>query len=50
MIKTYKYTEVSESEIFGRVVPEVDVAAIVADIIANVRKNGEIRQSKARLP
>ncbi|MBO5845800.1 MAG: histidinol dehydrogenase [Clostridia bacterium] len=41
MIKTYKYGEVSDSEIFSRVVPEVDVAAIVADIIANVRKNGD---------
>lgn len=41
MIKTYKYTEVSESEIFSRVVPELDVEAIVADIIANVRKNGD---------
>ena len=41
MIKTYKYGEVAESEIFSRVVPEVDVAAIVADIIANVRSNGD---------
>ena len=41
MIKRYKYGEVAESEIFSRVVPEVDVAAIVADIIANVRSNGD---------
>lgn len=41
MIKIYKYGEVSDSEVFGRVVPEVDVAAIVSDIIANVRKNGD---------
>ncbi len=41
MIKIYKYGEVSDGEIFSRVVPEVDVAAIVSDIIANVRKSGD---------
>ncbi|MBE6530824.1 MAG: histidinol dehydrogenase [Ruminococcaceae bacterium] len=41
MIKTYKYGEVSDSEIFSRVVPEVDVTSIVSDIIANVRANGD---------
>ena len=41
MIKIYKYGEVAESEIFARVVPEFDVTAIVSDIIANVRKNGD---------
>ena len=41
MIKTYKYGEVSDEEIFSRVVPEFDVASIVSDIIANVRKNGD---------
>lgn len=39
MIKIYKYGEVSEDEIFSRVVPTVDVAGIVSDIIANVREN-----------
>ncbi|MBO5416423.1 MAG: histidinol dehydrogenase [Clostridia bacterium] len=41
MIKIYKYGEVSDDEIFSRVVPEVDVTAIVADIIANVRERGD---------
>ncbi len=41
MIKTYKYGEVSDSEIFSRVVPEVDVTGIVSDIIANVRAEGD---------
>ncbi|MBQ7383344.1 MAG: histidinol dehydrogenase [Clostridia bacterium] len=41
MIKTYRYGEVSDEEIFSRVVPEVDVTAIVSDIIANVRERGD---------
>ena len=41
MIKIYKYGEVSDSEIFARVTPKVDVASIVSDIIANVRANGD---------
>lgn len=41
MIKIFKYGEVSDSEIFSRVVPEVDVEKIVADIIADVVKNGD---------
>ncbi len=41
MIKILKYSEVESSEIFSRAVPEVDVSAIVADIIDNVRKNGD---------
>ena len=41
MIKIYKYGEVAEDEIFSRVVPEVDVAGIVSDIIANVRGRGD---------
>ncbi len=41
MIKIYKYGEVSNSEIFARVVPEVDVTAIVSDIIENVKKKGD---------
>ena len=41
MIKIYKYGEVADSEVFARVAPKVDVAAIVSDIIANVRENGD---------
>ena len=41
MIKIYKYGEVADSEVFARVTPKVDVAAIVSDIIANVRENGD---------
>ena len=41
MIKILKYGEVPNGEIFARVPPQADVAAIVADIIAAVRKNGD---------
>ena len=41
MIKILKYGEVENNDIFARVVPVVDVEGIVADIIANVRKNGD---------
>ncbi len=41
MIKILKYGEVSNSEIFARVVPEVDVTAIVSEIIENVKTNGD---------
>ncbi len=41
MIRIMKYGEVANSEIFARVVPEVDVAAIVSDIIADVRARGD---------
>ena len=41
MIKIMKYGEVSPDEIFARVEPTVNVTDIVADIIANVRKNGD---------
>ena len=41
MIRIYKYGEVGNDEIFARVTPEVDVTAIVSDIIANVRQNGD---------
>ncbi len=41
MIKILKYGEVQNSDIFARVVPTVDVEAIVADIITNVRANGD---------
>ena len=41
MIQILKYGEVPSEEIFARVVPTVDVAGIVADIIANVRQRGD---------
>ncbi len=41
MIKILKYGEVENKDIFARVVPEFDVEDIVADIIANVRQNGD---------
>ena len=41
MIKILKYGEVESSEIFSRVVPEVDVAGIVRDVIATVRREGD---------
>ena len=41
MIQILKYGEVPSEEIFARVVPTVDVAGIVADIIANVRRRGD---------
>ena len=41
MIKILKYGEVSNADIFARVVPEFNVEDIVADIIANVRKSGD---------
>ncbi|MBE6807473.1 MAG: histidinol dehydrogenase [Ruminococcaceae bacterium] len=40
MIKILKCGEVSNDEIFARVVPTVDVAGIVTDIIDNVRTRG----------
>ena len=41
MIKIMKYGQVPNSEIFARVAPAVNVEAIVADIIADVRANGD---------
>ncbi len=41
MINILKYGEVSNSEIFSRAVPTVNVEATVEDIIANVRKDGD---------
>ena len=41
MIKIMKDGEVSPEEIFARVEPTVNVTDIVADIIANVRENGD---------
>ena len=41
MIRIMNYGEVSNSEIFSRVVPQVNVEQIVADIIAEVRQNSD---------
>ncbi len=41
MIKILKYGEVANSDIFARVVPEMDVEAIVTEIIENVKANGD---------
>ena len=41
MIKILKYGEVPTSEIFARTENQVNVEAIVSDIINNVRKNGD---------
>ena len=41
MIKILKYGEIENKDIFARVEATVNVEAIVADIIANVRKKGD---------
>ncbi len=41
MIKILKYGEVQNKDIFARVIPKMDVSEIVADIIYDVRKNGD---------
>lgn len=41
MIKILRYGEVPNSEIFARTVPAVNVEAVVAEIIADVRENGD---------
>ncbi len=41
MIKIMKYGEVPNSEIFARSVPKTDVVGTVAEIIKNVRENGD---------
>ncbi len=41
MIKILKYGEVANEDIFARVVPEIDVSVIVADIIENVKAKGD---------
>ena len=41
MIQILKYGQVCNSEIFSRVVPEMDVTGIVSQIIQNVRKYGD---------
>ena len=41
MIKIMQYGQVPNSEIFARVTPTVNVEQIVADILSDVRKNGD---------
>ena len=41
MIKIYDFNKVSPDEIFARVTPKVDVSAIVADVIQNVKSRGD---------
>ena len=41
MIKIMKYSEVKNDEIFARVAPSVNVTDIVAEIIENVKMNGD---------
>ena len=41
MIKILKYGEVATEDVFARVVPTVDVAGIVAEIIRTVREQGD---------
>lgn len=41
MIPILKVGQVPNSKIFARVTPEADVAAIVADILADVKENGD---------
>ena len=41
MIPILKVGQVPNSEIFARITPEADVAAIVADILADVKENGD---------
>ena len=41
MIKILKYGQVPNSEVFSRVVPEVNVETVVSEIIADVRENGD---------
>ncbi len=41
MIKILKYGEVATEDVFARVVPTVDVAGIVAEIIRTVREEGD---------
>ena len=41
MIRILKYGEVANDEIFARTEPAINVEGVVADIIDNVRKNGD---------
>ena len=46
MIRIMKYGEVASGDIFARVEPKIDVEAIVSDIIADVRENGDAALKK----
>lgn len=41
MIRILKYGEVTNEDVFARVIPEVNVEEVVAEIIQNVRNNGD---------
>ena len=41
MIKQYRYAEISIDDIFHRTEEKTDVADAVAEILADVRKNGD---------
>ena len=41
MMRIYEYGQVSKDEIFARVEPEVDVTAVVREILADVRSRGD---------
>ncbi len=41
MIRLMEYGQVDNSEVFSRVTPKIDVEAIVSEIIADVRANGD---------
>ena len=41
MIKILEYGKADKNQVFSRVEPKVDVSAIVSEIIATVRKNGD---------
>ena len=41
MIKILKYGEVKNADVFARVTPEMNVEAIVSEIIENVKSNGD---------
>ena len=41
MMKIMKFGAVPPEEIFARAVPEIDVSAVVADVISNVRTRGD---------
>ena len=41
MIRIFKYGEVANRDIFSRMAPQMNVEDTVAEIIANVRKNGD---------
>ena len=41
MIKIFKKSELSPEEIMSRGISAADISAVVAEIIANVRKNGD---------